>query len=141
MAQKAQRSIEIDVTPKKMYEVVTDFESYPKFLSDVSRIIVISSGKDEWEVEFFVKIVKEISYTLKLWGTPGKSLEWKLIKGFMKKNDGAWQLESLDKGKRTKATYIVDVEFGLLVPKRIVNTVMQANFPKMLEAFKKKAEG
>ncbi|MDP8255085.1 MAG: SRPBCC family protein [Candidatus Alcyoniella australis] len=140
MAQRAEMSIEIDVPPKKVYEVISDFAAYPDFLSDVASTSIISQDKDEWEVEFGVKIIKQISYTLRLWGTPGKSLDWKLVKGFMKKNDGGWALESLDKGKRTKATYFVDVEFGLMVPKKIVNTVMQANFPTMLKAFKKRCE-
>jgi len=140
MAQKAQRSIEIDVPPKKVYQVITDFAAYPEFVADVNEVKLIKSGKDEWEAEFGVKIVKQISYTIKLTGKPGKSLEWTLVKGFMKKNDGGWLLEPLDGGKRTKATYTVDIEFGLLVPKALINTVMEANFPKMLNAFKKRCE-
>jgi ribosome-associated toxin RatA of RatAB toxin-antitoxin module len=58
----------------------------------------------------------------------------------MKSNDGGWTLQEAGPG-RTRATYSVEVGFGLLVPKSVSGFLTERNLPKMLEAFKKRAEG
>jgi hypothetical protein len=57
----------------------------------------------------------------------------------MKDNKGGWVLEDLGNGT-TKATYTVDVTLGALVPKTIVNALVDTSLPKLLENFKKRAE-
>jgi hypothetical protein len=65
---------------------------------------------------------------------------WSFVQGeIMKDNKGAWTLESLGEGK-TKATYAIEMALGPLVPKTIVNTLVDASLPKMLEAFKRRVE-
>ncbi len=134
------RSVEIDVSPKVFYEVVTDFESYPEFLPEVKRVKVLRHEEDVWEAEFEVSMIKTIKYTLELTGKPGKELSWTLKSGFFKKNDGSWKLRSLDKGKRVEATYSVDIEVGMFVPKAIIDKLVEISFPKMLQQFKERAE-
>ena len=136
----AERSIIVDVTPEKFYEVITDFSKYPNFLKEVKKIEVLDKGENTWKVLNGINLIKSIEYTLDFVGEPGKSLKWKLAdKGFMKKNDGAWTLKDLGDG-RTEATYTLDIELGIFAPKAIVNKVMEVNFPSMLKAFKKQAE-
>jgi hypothetical protein len=58
----------------------------------------------------------------------------------MKDNKGSWVLEPEGEG-RTKVTYSVDVTVGPLVPKSILNALVDQSLPKMLEALKRRAEG
>lgn len=140
MAQ-ANRSIVIDVDPDFFYDIICDFMSYPEFIDEVHDTRIEKEGKDEWTVTTFVKIIKKIDYTLNLKGVRGKSLTWSLAKkGFMKKNDGSWTLKDLG-NNQIEATYSAEIDLGLLAPKTIVNAVMSTNFPTMLKAFKKRAEG
>ncbi len=67
-------------------------------------------------------------------------MSWTFVEGeFMKDNKGSWVLEPDGEGK-TKATYTVEMALGALVPKSIVNALVETSLPKMLEAFKRRAE-
>ena len=57
----------------------------------------------------------------------------------MRDNRGSWTLEPLPDGK-TRATYTIEVGVGPLVPRSIVNALVDQSLPKMLEAFKKRSE-
>jgi hypothetical protein len=57
----------------------------------------------------------------------------------MKDNKGGWVLEDLGNGT-TKATYSIEVEVGMLVPKTIVNGLVDSQLPRLLENFKKRIE-
>jgi hypothetical protein len=67
-------------------------------------------------------------------------VRWTFVKGeLMRDNRGSWTLESLPDGK-TRATYAIEVGVGPLVPRSIVNVLVDQSLPKMLEAFKKRVE-
>jgi coenzyme Q-binding protein COQ10 len=134
------RTIEIDASAKDCYKVITDYDNYPKFLSDLKNVKIVEKKETAWKVEFTVSIIKEITYLLDMQGVPGKSMEWKLVKGFFKKNNGSWKLEEIGK-KKTRATYTVDIEMGALVPKSVVAMLTEKNLPGMLGQFKTRIEG
>ena len=63
-----------------------------------------------------------------------------LVKGKLTKaNDGSWTLEDLD-GGRTRAEYQVEASFGWMVPKALIAKGIETQLPKMLDAFKTRAE-
>ena len=136
-----QESIEIKATPKQCYKIITDYESYPEFLEDLTDVQVVSKKGNVVEVEFHINVVKDISYTLRLEHTPkSNDVEWTFVDGdFMKDNYGHWDLEELKKGL-TLATYNIDVKFGLLVPKSVTKMLVDKSLPKTLKAFKKRIE-
>jgi ribosome-associated toxin RatA of RatAB toxin-antitoxin module len=138
----SERSIEIDVPPKKFYEIVVDFAKYAEFVDGAIGAETLKASEKNPRVRMDIKIIKKISYVLDFDLVPGKSVKWTLAeKGFFKKNDGSWTLEALDKGKRTRATYRVDLEIAsLLVPDAILKQLNEISFPKMLGEFKKRAE-
>jgi coenzyme Q-binding protein COQ10 len=138
----SERSIEIDVPPQKFYDIVVDFAKYSELVDGAvgSQTLVPSDTKPR--VRMDIRIIKKISYVLDFELVPGKLVKWTLAeKGFFKKNDGSWTITPLDKGKRTKATYRVDLEIAsFLVPDAILKQLNEINFPKMLAEFKKRAE-
>lgn len=137
---KAEQSIKIKATPKACYDVITDFENYPKFLKETKSVEAVKKGSNSWEVKFTAEVIKKISYTLAISGKPGKSVSWNLISGdMMKSNDGGWNLED-GGGGLTQVTYWIDVNLGLLVPGAISKMLIGSNLPSMLEAFKKRIE-
>jgi len=136
-------SIEVDVPPEKLFDVIVDFDTYSQFLSNLglheSRIL--SKSDETVEVESLVKKMGfSDKYTLKYKLNRPNDISWTLVKGKLtKENKGSWKLEELD-GGRTKATYSLEASFGWMVPKALVAKGIEMELPKLLQAFKKKAE-
>lgn len=134
------QDIEIKASPKECYEVITDYESYPEFLSDLNEVDVKGRKAQSCEVTYHIKVIKDITYTLKMKGKPHSRVEWTFVKGdFMKDNHGFWELEEIKKGV-TRATYNIDIKFPLLVPGTVTKRLIGSNLPSMLNSFKKRIE-
>lgn len=132
--------IVVNTPPKVIYEVVADFESYPEFLPDAKNVVIESSNGKGMVASFEIKVIKTIHYSLQFKLHPPKKLSWTYVKGDLFKNNvGSWEFEELKKGQ-TKATYSVEVDFGLFIPKAIINMLVGSNLPAMMERFKKRAE-
>jgi ribosome-associated toxin RatA of RatAB toxin-antitoxin module len=129
----------MDVPAKTIYEVVTDFESYPEFLPDVKKAAVAKKGK-ALQADFEISVIKTIRYSLAFSLVPNKRVSWTFVKGdIFKDNQGEWTFEEMGKGK-TKVTYNIDVDFGLFVPSLITNKLVGHNLPTMMKRFKDRAE-
>src|SRR5207237_1021782 len=83
-------------------------------------------------------VIMRIKYSIKMKEERPSKLSWTFISGeMMKDNQGSWTFEAAGPGK-TKATYTVEMALGALVPKTIVNALVETSLPKMLEATKKR---
>ncbi len=134
------QEIEIKATPKQCFDVITDYESYPEFISDLKEVDVKNRKGSTCEITYHIHVIKEITYSLKMTEKSPKRVEWSFIEGdFMKDNKGFWELEEIKKGV-TKATYNIDVKFGLLVPGAVTKVLVGKNLPSMLKSFKKRIE-
>lgn len=137
----AEETITIKVSPKACYQVITDYQKYPEFLTETTAVVIKNKSGTSATVKFTIDVIKKISYTLKLKGTPGKRLEWTMVEGdFMRKNEGRWELTEIKPGI-TEAKYGIDIEFGLLVPGLIEKKLISHHMPVMLKAFKNRIEG
>ena len=136
----AKKKITINVSQGDFYKIITDYNSYPKFLSTVRRVKIRERSKDTAIVEFEAKVVKTFRYVLELTGTKDSGLRWKLVEGeFMRKNEGRWILKVKSKNC-IEATYSISVELGRLVPGFVAKLLVEESLPKTLEEFKKRAE-
>ena len=137
----ATRSITINAPREKVFDVISDVERYPEFLPEVKSIKVSNKRGAECDVHYVAEVVKTIKYTVHLKEERPTKVSWSFVDGeFMKDNRGSWELEDLGNGT-TKATYNIEVTLGALVPKTIVNALVDTSLPKLLENFKKRAEG
>lgn len=137
----ASQSIIINATPKKVFGVVSDFESYPEYLPETRGVTVEARKGTTAVVSFTINVIKTIQYTLKFKLEAPKRLSWVLVRAdLFKTNKGSWVLEPLDGGKSTKATYSIEVDFGLLVPGAITKMLVGSNLPKMMARIKERAE-
>lgn len=136
----ATKSIVIDAPMETVFDVLTAYEEYPEYLAEAKSVKTSNRSGNTVEVHYEVDVIKRISYSLKMTEERPSKLSWTFIKGeFMKDNKGSWLLEPAGEGK-TKATYTVEMALGALVPKTIVNALVETNLPKMLEATRKRAE-
>ncbi len=136
----AQRTITINAPVEKCWSVISDYERYPEFLPEVKKIRTLNRRGAEVDVQYEAEVVKIIKYTVHMKEEGPKKLSWSFIDGeFMKDNKGGWVLEDAG-GGTTRATYSIAVEVGMLVPKTIVNALVETQLPKLLENFKKRIE-
>ena len=137
----ATRSIVIDAPVEKVFQIVTDYDRYAEFLPEVKRVSTSERSGNRVQVHYEVDVIKRIQYTLRMQEEPPHRVTWSFVKGeVMKDNHGSWLLEPAGEGK-TKATYTIEMALGPLVPKTIVKALVEGSLPKMLEAFKRRAEG
>ncbi|MCS6838352.1 MAG: SRPBCC family protein [Bdellovibrionaceae bacterium] len=126
-------------SPETFFKIVTDYEKYPEFLSDVKKIRILKNEGDRKLVEYTISVIKTFVYQLWMTEKPFKEVSWELAGGdLFKKSEGYWKLESLEGGKKTRATYGVDVEFNFLVPKPIAKALVNSNLPSMMESYHKR---
>ncbi|NMO14088.1 SRPBCC family protein [Pyxidicoccus fallax] len=137
----ATRTIVINAPVEKVFDVITQYERYPEFLPEVKEIRTSNRQGNTVEVHYKVDVVKTVNYSIRVTEERPKRMAWSFIKGeVMKDNKGSWVLEPEGEGK-TRATYTVEMALGALVPKAIVNALVDTSLPKMLDAFKRRAEG
>ena len=137
----ATRSIVIDVPPEKLFDVIVDYDRYPEFLPEVKEAHSKDRKGNAVDVDYVADVVKRIRYTLHHVEERPRAVRWTFVKGeLMRDNHGSWTLEPTPDGK-TRATYTIEVGVGPLVPRSIVNMLVDQSLPKLLEAFKKRAEG
>ena len=136
----ATRSIVIDAPMEKVFGVISDYQRYPEFLSEVKQVRTSDRRGAEVSVHYQVDVVKTIRYTLRMKEERPSRISWSFVEGeLMRDNRGSWVLEPAGEGK-TRATYHIEMALGPLVPKAIVNALVDTSLPRMLEAFKKRAE-
>ncbi|MFZ5444695.1 MAG: type II toxin-antitoxin system RatA family toxin [Myxococcota bacterium] len=136
----AQRTITINAPVEKCWAVISDYERYPEFLPEVKKIKTQNRRGNEVDVQYEAEVVKLIKYTVHMKEEGPKKLQWSFVDGeFMKDNKGGWSLEDAGNGT-TRATYSIEIEVGMLVPKTIINALVDTQLPKLLENFKKRIE-
>jgi ribosome-associated toxin RatA of RatAB toxin-antitoxin module len=136
----ASRSIVFHAPMEKCFEVISDYERYPEFLPEVKRIRTSNRNGAEVDVQYEADVVKTIKYTVHMKEEKPSKVSWSFIDGeFMKDNKGGWVLEDAGNGT-TKATYSIEVTVGPLVPKAILNALVDSQLPRLLENFKKRIE-
>ncbi|MFT7518873.1 MAG: coenzyme Q-binding protein COQ10 [Kiritimatiellia bacterium] len=135
----ATRTVDINVPIDALFAVITDYDRYPDFLDDIEAVNVLQRGDGFAVVEFTLKLIKRVRYTLRMNESAPSKLAWTLEKSkVMKANVGGWELEERENG--TRATYTVDVTPRGFVPGSIVKSLTGRTLPATLEAFKKRAE-
>ncbi|HYV43952.1 MAG TPA: SRPBCC family protein [Myxococcaceae bacterium] len=136
----ASRSIVINAPPDKVFDVITAYEKYPEFMKEVKEIKTSNRKGNQVDVQYKVDLMKSIKYSLRMTEDRPSKVSWSFIEGeFMKDNKGSWVLEPSGEGQ-TKATYTIEMALGPLIPKTIVNAMVENQLPKMLEDMKRRVE-
>jgi len=126
MADQATSTITIAAGQAEIMAVIADFDRYPEWAGFIKRIEVVEFGADgrgkvvHWVLDAgVVKAEYDLGYT---WYGDDK-VEWAVISGTLKQNDGSYTLRDRGDGT-TEVTYVLAVDLGI----------------PMLGMFKRKAE-
>ncbi len=140
MAQAEVKEV-LSVSKDQLLKTITDYENYPKFVENVTKIRIDKREGNTARVTYFVSLMKDVSYTLDLVADPEKgTVKWKLVESdFFKKNDGGWEIKDAGASK-CEARYYLDVEFKIPVPGFILGKLVKGNLPGMVKGFEKQAK-
>lgn len=131
----------LNVDKDKLYQVVVQYEDYPRFVTGCRAVHVERKGPGQCRVTYLVSMIKEVTYTVEQREDPEKGIvEWSLVESdFLKKNSGRWQLQAAGPG-RTNVYYSVEVEFKIPVPSLILNRLIKGSLPEMVRSFCERAQ-
>tara|TARA_R110002072_G_scaffold64203_4_gene159661 strand:+ start:106489 stop:106917 length:429 start_codon:yes stop_codon:yes gene_type:complete len=129
-----------DVSVEKIWNVITDYQSYAEFVDGVSAVEVLEQDESGARVKFSLNLIKKFSYILKLKHEPHTKISWSFETGdIFKKNEGSWQFKDLGDGK-TQIDYALEVDIKGFVPKAIVNSLTSKNLPAMMDSYQNRAK-
>jgi len=124
-------------TPEEFYKIVSDYEKYPEFLSEVKDCKVIETKGNKKLVEFKVNVIKNFSYRLWITEEQNKRIFWSFDSGdIFKISNGLWEMK--EEGGKTRARYAVEATFGMFVPGPIAKALVSVNLPNMISAYQKR---
>jgi polyketide cyclase/dehydrase/lipid transport protein len=149
---------EIDAATKTVHKVIDDVEAYPNFMPYTAECRVIARKHDSILTYQRVspKIVSDRDYTLRI-----QKKSWPVANGLAYLNrwepaneqgpaekpgvfrvkvcDGSWLLEPAGEGK-TRATYSVFTDSGIVGPAFLANTISTTGISKLFAAVRKQAK-
>ncbi len=122
---------------EEFFKIVSDYEKYPEFLTEVKSVKIYKNAGVTKEMEYHVSLIKTFKYKLKVTEVENKSVNFEFIGGdVFKTMKGSWQLTD-QKGK-CAVEYKVEATFGMLVPESMAKPLVSANLPMMVTNFKKR---
>jgi carbon monoxide dehydrogenase subunit G len=145
MAEHTEGSIVIEASAAEIMDVLIDYEAYPGW-ADVKTAEVIERGeggvgtKVTFEVD--VPTLGRAEYTLAYRYAPGDAgLSWVTTeaRGSVSNIAGEYLLDELN-GRRTKVTYRLSVELGVLLPGFIRTQGAKRVIDNALEGLKRRVE-
>jgi len=128
-----------DCTPDQLFSIITDYENYGDFISEIDYCEIIEDEGDRKLVEYNINMVKTFTYRLWMEKTDDYKVEWSLESGdLFKVSNGSWELEA--DGDQTKATYSVEAQFKMFIPGPIAKKAMNVNLPNMMRSYRERIE-
>lgn len=135
----AETSATFNCTTEQFYKIISDYEKYGDFLTEIKQCRVLRVEGQRKLVEYTVSVIKTFSYRLWMTEEPNKKISWVLDSGdFFKTSNGFWELK--EEGGKTLAKYGVDATFNMFVPGPIAKTLVQVNLPGMIAAYHRRVK-
>jgi ribosome-associated toxin RatA of RatAB toxin-antitoxin module len=145
VAEQTEGTKTINASAERIMEVITDFDSYPKW-TDFKSAEVLKSDKQGrgTEVRYGMKapVIGDVKLTLSYrykTGDGGVSWTSKDIEGGIKSIKGEYVLEELDEDE-TKVTYKTSVDVQMKVPGMIKKQGEKQIIKQALDGLKKRVE-
>ena len=128
------------IAREKLYEAIVDYAAYPEFIEGVDKVEILEQKSNSVIVKFYLNLIKEFSYVLIMRPNPPHSVHWELESGdLFKKNEGSWTLKEVGDNE-TEATYLLDVELKIFMPKMLSKKLVSSNLPRTMESFYQRAK-
>lgn len=139
MLESIDRSALLPYTPREMFELVSDIESYPQFLPWCHETRILYRDMDEIRarIEFSVGGVTK-TFTTRNRFQVNKMIEMHLIDGPFSKLDGCWRFDPLGE-EGSKIALFLEYDFSSRMVGMVVGPVFNQIANTLIDAFQKRA--
>ena len=142
MAEAINDSIEIEAPAQRIFEVATDFATYPEWNENMKRVEIKETDAEgrPSRVWFEVDVkIKTVSYTLEYdYSKAPEKFSWKKVDGDVKELTGSYTFDEF--GSETDVTYEVAIDPGFPVPKLLKRQAEKQIVRGALHDLKKRVE-
>ncbi len=143
MAEKVKDSIDISATAEQIFQVATDFDSYPEWNANIKKVEVRASDDEGLPTEVWFEVdakVKTIHYTLEYdYSDAPDSFSWDLKEGDVKQLTGTYTFDEF--GDVTDVTYELAIDPGFRIPNLLKRQAEKQIMSSALKELKKRVEG
>jgi coenzyme Q-binding protein COQ10 len=123
----------------EFYKIISDYEKYSDFLSEVKSCKILRTEGNRKLVEYTVNVIKDFKYRLWMTEESNRKISWVFESGdLFKISNGYWEI--VDEAGKTRATYYVDAKFNLFVPGPIAKALVNVNLPNMVSSYHKRVK-
>lgn len=139
-----QAIIDIPVPPSILWKTMLDCKGANRFIEGLQKCRILKEDpKGKWDVREHV-----VSWLALMPSTRSefrsdyqkhRSIKFMRTGGDLKILEGEWNLQSVQKGKETRLTYMARVDPGTILPSSMIRAAVEADFPKTLKALRKEA--
>jgi len=136
---RVDRSALVEHTPKAMFALVADVESYPQFLPWCERAVVSlrEPGRTVASLRINFHGLKE-EFTTENLDQPGARIDMKLVSGPFRSLEGSWSFTGLGE-KGCKVELSLRYEFSSTILERAIGPVFRDIADGFVEAFVRRA--
>ena len=142
MAEKVKDTIDIEASGEEIFEVVTDFESYPSWNANIKEVEVKERDAEGRATQVWMKVdakVRTVTYTLGYdYSEAPAGFSWDLIEGDVKELSGSYAFDEFD--EVTEVTYETAIDPGFPVPGILKRQAERQIVKGALEDLKKRVE-
>lgn len=138
-------NVEIDAPPAVVFRVILDCDRAARMSPGVKSCRVVSRAADGTEIrEHTVKwsfFLPSLRSTSRVALEPDRLIRFTCIGGDIRACEGAWRLEPLDGGARTRVTYDLWATAPFAAPAGLISAMMRRDVPQSLKALRRECEG
>lgn len=134
------RSAIVNHSAQQMFSLVSDVESYPRFLPwcDTARVAERAPGRTVATLRINFRGLKE-EFTTENRDRPGESIDLKLVAGPFRSLEGGWRFTPLSAGA-CKVELNLRYEFASGLLDRVVGKVFDEIASSLVDAFARRAD-
>lgn len=142
MADRIKDTIDVKAPAERIFEVATDFESYPQWSSSIKEVRVEERDGEGRATKVWMRVdakLREVTYTLGYdYSDAPASFSWELIDGDLKALSGRYSFDGF--GDVTEVTYEMEVDPGFPIPGFLKKQAERQIARSALEELKKRVE-
>ena len=122
-------------SPREVYDVVVDFEAYPRLFPELKSVRVLDNRPPIMRVEFRAEVVLSVRYVLNLRCDPDSlAVDWSFVEGeIVVDSTGAWRFSADAAG--TKVDYrvrmLVKAPLPGFIVRKATDALVAASIPGM----------
>lgn len=142
MADKVKDSIDVSAGAQELFEIATDFATYPEWNPNIKEARIEATGDDGLPTKVWFKVdakIKVLAYTLDYdYSKAPESFSWKLAEGDVRALEGSYTFDEFD--DVTEVRYELTIDPGFPVPGFLKRQAEKQIVRGALEDLKKRAE-